>query len=182
MVSEDGEVFQIAWKDQAMALFMSSVSDGTKKIVHQRRRPAKTATNAHTSRLVFGDAVVKDLTISNYIDMYNHFANGVDISDQLRSYYNTQNSHWKSWKALWHFLLNTTTTTAYLQAEAAWYGLNSSLQVDSILPPTLACKLRASKIDQLLGRRFANQMIEEVWPMKLVCQNWIYGRRLTDSF
>ena len=103
MVLEDNEVFQVAWKDQAMVLFMSTVSDGTKRIVRQRRRPAKTSTNARTSRMVFGDAVVKDLAIPDYIDMYNHFMNGVDIADQLRSYYNTQKSHWKSWKALWHF-------------------------------------------------------------------------------
>ena len=100
MVSADGEVFQVAWKDQAIVLFISTVSDSTKRIVRQRRRPAKTATNARTSRMVFGDAVVKNLAIPDYIDMYNHFMNGVDIADQLRSYYNTQKSHWKSWKAL----------------------------------------------------------------------------------
>ena len=92
-VSEDGEVFQVAWKDQAMVLFMSTVSNGTARIVRQRRRPTKTATNARTSRMVFSDAVVKDLPIPNYIDIYNHFMNGVDIADQLRSYYNTQKSH-----------------------------------------------------------------------------------------
>ena len=119
MVSNDGEVFQMAWKDQAIVLFMSTVSDGTKKIVRRRRRPAKSATNARTSRIVFGDAVVKDLAIPDYIDMYNHFMNGVDIADQLRSYYNTQKSHWKSWKALWHFLLDTTITNAYLQASSS---------------------------------------------------------------
>ena len=115
-LSEDNEVFQVAWKDQAMVLFISTVSNGTKSIVRQRRRPAKTSTNARTSRIVFGDAVVKDLAIPDYIDMYNHFMNGVDIADQLRSYYNTQKSHWKSWKALWHFLLDTTITNSYLQA------------------------------------------------------------------
>ena len=68
--------------------------------------------------MVFGDAVVKDLAIPDYIDMYNHFMNRVDVADQLRSYYNTQKSYWKSWKALWHFLLDTTITNAYLQASS----------------------------------------------------------------
>ena len=99
-----------------MVLFMSTVLDSIKRIICQRRRPAKTATNARISRIVFGDAVVKDLPIPNYIDMYNHFMNGVDVADQLRSYYNTQKSYWKSWKALWHFLLDITVTNAYLQA------------------------------------------------------------------
>ena len=68
--------------------------------------------------MVFGDAVVKDLPIPDYIDMYNHFMNGVDVADQLRSYYNTQKTHWKSWKALWYFLLDTTITNAYLQVNS----------------------------------------------------------------
>ena len=45
--------------------------------------------------------------------MYNHHMNGVDRADQLRSYYTTQTKHNKTWKALWHFLLDTTTTNAY---------------------------------------------------------------------
>ena len=99
MVSKDKEVFQVAWKDQAMVLFMSTVSNGTTRIVRQRRRPARTATNARTSRMVFGDAVVKDLAIPNYIDMYNHFMNGVDLADQLRSYYNTQKISFQNMEA-----------------------------------------------------------------------------------
>ena len=72
-----------------MVLFISTVSDGTTRIERQRRRPAKSAINARTSRMVFSNAVVKNLTIPDYIDIYNHFMNGVDIVDQLRSYYNT---------------------------------------------------------------------------------------------
>ena len=49
--SEDNEVFQIAWNDQAMVLFMGTVSNGSKRIIRQCRRPARTATNV-------GDAVV----------------------------------------------------------------------------------------------------------------------------
>ena len=74
-------------------LFMSTVSNSIKKIVRQRRRPAKTATNARTSRMVFGDVVVKDLPILDYINIYNHSMNGVDMADQLRFYYNTQKSY-----------------------------------------------------------------------------------------
>ncbi len=99
-VSEDGEVFQVAWKDQAIVLFISTISDSTARIVRQRRRPAKTATNARTSRMVFSDTVVKDLPIPDYIDMYNYFINGVDLADQMRSYYNTQKIHFKTWKPL----------------------------------------------------------------------------------
>ena len=39
--------------------------------------------------------------------------NGVDNADQLRCYYSTQRVHLKSWKPLWHFLLDTTITNSY---------------------------------------------------------------------
>ena len=39
---------------------------------------------------------------------------GVDITDQLRSYYNTQRAHRKTWKPLFHFLLNTIIGNCYL--------------------------------------------------------------------
>ena len=64
-----------------MVLFMSTISNSTKKIVRQRRRPALTSTNAHTSQMVFNEVVVKDLAIPDYIDMYNHFMNRVNIVD-----------------------------------------------------------------------------------------------------
>ena len=59
---------------------------------------------------------VKELDIPEFIDLYNHFMNGVDVADQLRSYYTRQRTHFKSWKPLWHFLLDTTVTNAYKTA------------------------------------------------------------------
>ncbi len=88
-LASDGEVLQAAWKDQNIVLFMSTVSDGIEKILRQRRRPPKTATNARTSREVFGDNPTKQLLIPQFINDYNHFMGGVDQADQLRSYYNT---------------------------------------------------------------------------------------------
>ena len=78
-----------------------------------RRRPAKTATNSRTSRAVFGEEAVKLLSIPEFIDSYNHFINGVDVADQLRSYYTTQRAHVKNWKPFWHFLLDTTVVNCY---------------------------------------------------------------------
>ena len=104
---------QFAWKDQNVVLFMSTVSDGQEKIRRLRRRPAKTATNARTSRAMFGESATKELEIPAFIDMYNHYMNGVDNADQLRSYYSTQRVHLKNWKPLWHFLLDTTVVNSY---------------------------------------------------------------------
>lgn len=54
-----------------------------------------------------------ELSIPQFIDMYNHYMNGVDNADQLRSYYRTQRTHNKNWKPLWHFLLDIAITNAY---------------------------------------------------------------------
>ena len=79
----DGEVLQAAWKDQNVVLFMSTVSDGIETILRQRRRPPKTATNARTSRQIFGDQPTKELLIPRFINDYNHYMGGVDEADQL---------------------------------------------------------------------------------------------------
>ena len=112
-LSEDERVLEFAWKDQNVVLFMSTVSNGRDTVTRLRRRPTKTATNARTSRAPFQGKDVKELDIPEFIDMYNHFMNGVDVADQLRSYYTTQRTHFKTWKPLWHFLLDTTVTNAY---------------------------------------------------------------------
>ena len=112
-LSENKRVLELAWKDQNVVLFMTTVSNGQKKVKRLRRRPAKTATNARTSRAMFGEEARKELAIPEFIDMYNHYMNGVDNADQLRCYYSTQRVHFKSWKPLWHFLLDTTITNSY---------------------------------------------------------------------
>lgn len=79
---------------------MTTVSNGRETVKRLRRRPAKTATNAHTSRAIFGEIARKELPIPEFINKYNHYINGVDNTNQLRCYYNTQQIHFKSWKPL----------------------------------------------------------------------------------
>ena len=52
-------------------------------------------------------------SIPQSIDMYNYFMTWVDEADQLRSYYATQRTQRKCWKALWHFRLDTAITNGY---------------------------------------------------------------------
>ena len=103
----------MAWKDQNVVLFMTTVDRVCDTVRRMRRRPAATATNASTSRAEFGNEAVKEMDIPTFIDRYNHFMGGVDQADQLRSYYTTQRTHVKNWKPLWHFLLDTAITNAY---------------------------------------------------------------------
>ena len=113
VISADKRVAQFAWKDQQVVLFMSTIHDGKQQVERLRRRPALTSTNARTSRAPFGNLAVKKLPIPDFIDLYNHFMNGVDVADQLRCYYDTQRVHLKTWKPLWHFLLDTTIVNSY---------------------------------------------------------------------
>ena len=71
-----------------MVLFMSTVSNGKEIVKRLRRRLAKIAINARSSRAIFGEMTIKELDIPVFIDMYNYYINGVDNANQLRSYYN----------------------------------------------------------------------------------------------
>lgn len=42
--------------------------------------------------MVFGEDVTKDLWIPQFIDTYNHFMNGVDLANELCSYYYAKDS------------------------------------------------------------------------------------------
>ncbi len=59
------------------------------KIVKERRRLRETSSNSQKVRSVFGSAARKSLPILKIIDDYNHHMGGVDITDQLYSYYST---------------------------------------------------------------------------------------------
>ena len=114
VLSEDQKSIQFAWKDQNLVLFMSSACTGRDLVIRERRKPAKTSTNACSSRKVFAkDKYTKNLPIPSFIDLYNHHMGGVDQQDQLRSYYTTQRQHVKPWKSLWHWLLDLAIINSY---------------------------------------------------------------------
>ena len=127
-LSKDGTVLQFAWKDQQVVLFMSTVSNGRATITRKRKRFSKTFTNAKTFRVVFGSFAVKELALFEFIDIYNHFMNGVDVADQLRSYYISQRVHLKIWKPLWHFLLDTTVCNCFKIATTTSQKLYTELR------------------------------------------------------
>ena len=53
------------------------------------------------------------MDIPEFINQYNLYICGVDVADQLRSYYTTQRVHLKTWKPLFHFLFDTTVGNCY---------------------------------------------------------------------
>ena len=53
------------------------------------------------------------MDIPEFIDQYNLYMCGVDVANQLKSYYTTQRIHLKTWKPLFHFLFNTIIGNCY---------------------------------------------------------------------
>ena len=113
IISIDKKITQFAWKDQQMMLFISTIHDDQQKVERFRRKSALIFINARTSRTSFDNLTIKEFFIFDFIDLYNHFMNDVDVIDQFRCYYDTQRVYLKIWKSLWHFLLNTTIINSY---------------------------------------------------------------------
>jgi hypothetical protein len=63
MLTENGKVCHIGWKDQVFVLIISSVISGNKKVLRLRKRPKKTSSKAKTSRVLFGNNTTKELLI-----------------------------------------------------------------------------------------------------------------------
>ena len=82
--SVDNLINYIAWKDNALVLFMSTVNDGVEKVEKLRKRPSETSTSAKTARAPFGDHARKLLEIPEFDELYNHEMGAVDEGNKLK--------------------------------------------------------------------------------------------------
>ena len=110
-LSSDQKVLQLAWKDTQIVLFMTTLVDASATVSRLRKRPNK---KDKWIKQAFGDQPFKRLEIPDFIDMYNHLMNGVDRSDQIRTYYRTNRRNYRTWKPLWNYLFQTTICNAAL--------------------------------------------------------------------
>ncbi|KAK2761992.1 hypothetical protein CKAH01_05222 [Colletotrichum kahawae] len=116
--TKDGQINQFTWKDNALVLFLTTVFRETAEVLRLRRRPTGDSAAHKEARRVFGAEARKNLPIPLAIDEYNHNMNGVDTSDQMRSYYQYSRPIRRgSWQALaWNFLLEVVlVNTFFLQ-------------------------------------------------------------------
>ena len=77
-------------------LFIITIDNSRKIVKRLRRRPSKIAINTRTSRAIFEEQVRKELSIPEFINIYNYYINRVDNANQLRYYYNTQRVYLKT--------------------------------------------------------------------------------------
>ncbi|CAG8836381.1 19831_t:CDS:1, partial [Cetraspora pellucida] len=87
------KVIAVFWQDNGPVTMLTMIYrlvDDEWKIIHERRQPRETSTNAAKVHAVFGSESKKFLKIPKIIDDYNSHMNGVDIANQMQSYYSTQ--------------------------------------------------------------------------------------------
>src|SRR5450432_3015217 len=105
-----------------------TIHNGTEWVVRNRKRPKGTSTSATITKqpfIMFNPLVGckdlyehrRDLPIPGAIDDYNRFMGGVDIADQLRASFTTQQRGVKPWRALFYWLLDSTIVNAFQLSE-----------------------------------------------------------------
>ena len=125
---QNGKVLLLVWQDSNKVGFCSTIHDGTEWVVRIRKRPKGSSTSASITKQPFAifeplygckDAYVHTrlLPIPGMVDDYNHYMGGVDIANQLRSKFSTQQRGVKPWRPLFYWLLDTTIINAFLISE-----------------------------------------------------------------
>ncbi|KAJ3453257.1 hypothetical protein MRS44_017504 [Fusarium solani] len=120
--NDDGKVQknvnQIAWKDNKLVLFLTTVFTGAddERVIRQRKKPSSKKSEAKPIRCFFGDEAVKMINIPTVAAAYNDEMNHVDRGDQLRSYYKYDHRLRRgAWQALaWTFLLDVALVNSYV--------------------------------------------------------------------
>ncbi|KAJ3454132.1 hypothetical protein MRS44_018026 [Fusarium solani] len=123
--TDDNLVNQIAWKDNALVLFMTTLYTGQERILRKRKRPNTIHTRARPIQRFFGNEKIKEFEIPSIAADYNDWMNGVDRSDQLRASQGYKHPYRRgAWQALaWSFLLEIMIGNSYslqLYGQPAW--------------------------------------------------------------
>ncbi|POM71390.1 O-methyltransferase [Phytophthora palmivora] len=117
-----GNVLVIFWMDNGPVQLLSPIHDvvGSEWLIErERKRPRITSTNGASMRKQFGDSVRKTFAIPRCVDDYNHFMNGVDVTDQYRAYYKTQLIAYRTWMPIFFWLLDTTIINTFIYYQFA---------------------------------------------------------------
>ncbi|EXA31550.1 hypothetical protein FOVG_17171 [Fusarium oxysporum f. sp. pisi HDV247] len=114
----DGLVVQIAWKDNSLVLFLSTVYSGAddQRTPKRRKKLANTGAQSKPIQETFGDAVIKVIPIPIVSASHNDEMNHVDRGDQIRSYTSYEHRFRRGpWQALlWSFLLDVALANSFI--------------------------------------------------------------------
>ena len=124
----EASVLVSVWQDSNKVGFCTIVHNGTEWPVRLRKRPKGTSTSAAITKQPFymfnPPSLCKEpyehtrrLPIPGAIDDYNHFMGGVDIADQLRASFTTQQRGVKPWRSLFYQLLDSAIINAFKLSE-----------------------------------------------------------------
>jgi hypothetical protein len=62
-----------------------------------RKRPAAISINVRIVRTVFGEESTKELYILRFIDDYNYYIGGIDLTNQFREPYKVHRTSQRNW-------------------------------------------------------------------------------------
>ena len=142
---------------------------------------------------MFGNEPRVELDIPEFIEEYNLWMCGVDIADQLRSYYNTERVHRKTWKPLFSFLLNTIVGNSYLlstyKAPLSERGLRATSHLqfrrdlrDALLHASIRArkpihsKKRKGTMD-IVWRPVKEHQHKRLWKKQAICSSCAEAKR-----
>ena len=127
-IIKDRFVLVSLWQDSNKVGLCSTIHDSTEWANRNRKRPKGTSTLASITKkpfLMFNPPIgckepyehTRELPIPMAIDDYNQFMGGVDIANQLRAGFSTQQRGIKPWRPLFYWLLDSTITNAFTLSE-----------------------------------------------------------------
>ena len=111
---DDNGILLYRWVDNQTVMMCSTVHDATDVVLKSRRRPRENPINAARIRRGWGDNHRRDIEIPQVVDFYNHKMLGVDLCDQLISYFTPKLRCRRTWMPLMIQCLNIVRVNAYL--------------------------------------------------------------------
>ena len=112
-IASDKNILVSLWQDSNKVGYCTTVHDGTEWVVKNRKRPKGTSTSATITKQPFYMFCpplgckepyehTRLLPIPGAINDYNQYMGGVDIADQLRAGFSTQQRGVKPWRPLFY--------------------------------------------------------------------------------
>ena len=119
LITSDKNILVSIWQDSNKVGYCTTIHNRTEWVVKSQKQPKETSTSATITKqpfYMFNPPVgckepyehTRLLPIPGAINDYNQYMGGVDIADQLRAGFSTQQRGVKPWKALLHWLLDPT--------------------------------------------------------------------------